>query len=133
MASLQTKQAPTTSDGPGCSALSLADGQKCGSNATSADGLFCRFHARQCFGKSDSRSCTPLCFMLSDVRHMLLSQQRASIPFRSPCEQQASPTLEGCEYNIVLADVVGAVQVCIKGTKDAMLNLMHSPPALLLT
>ena len=33
-----------------CTALNLSDESKCQDPATSADGLFCGFHARQCYG-----------------------------------------------------------------------------------
>ncbi|KAK4148517.1 hypothetical protein C8A00DRAFT_19662 [Chaetomidium leptoderma] len=35
---------------PQCQALNLSDAQRCIAEATAHDGLFCRFHARQCFG-----------------------------------------------------------------------------------
>lgn len=35
---------------PRCRALNLSDSQQCADAATAYDGLFCRFHARQCFG-----------------------------------------------------------------------------------
>jgi hypothetical protein len=35
---------------PQCQALNLSDAQRCVAEATAHDGLFCRFHARQCFG-----------------------------------------------------------------------------------
>ena len=35
---------------PQCQALNLSDTQRCIAEATAHDGLFCRFHARQCFG-----------------------------------------------------------------------------------
>lgn len=35
---------------PICSALNLSDESKCTEEATSSDGLFCRFHSKQCYG-----------------------------------------------------------------------------------
>jgi hypothetical protein len=35
---------------PQCQALNLSDGQRCAAEATAHDGLFCKFHAKQCFG-----------------------------------------------------------------------------------
>lgn len=35
---------------PQCRALNLSDARRCVGEATAHDGLFCRFHARQCFG-----------------------------------------------------------------------------------
>lgn len=35
---------------PQCHALNLSDGLRCAAQATTSDGLFCRFHAKQCFG-----------------------------------------------------------------------------------
>ncbi|KAK4095743.1 hypothetical protein N658DRAFT_511804 [Parathielavia hyrcaniae] len=35
---------------PRCQALNLSDSQRCTAQATAHDDLFCRFHARQCFG-----------------------------------------------------------------------------------
>lgn len=57
MASSEAQPTQVTSDGLECGALSLADGQKCEAKAISADGQFCGFHAKQCFGKSEIESC----------------------------------------------------------------------------
>ncbi|KAK3725484.1 hypothetical protein LTR37_000454 [Vermiconidia calcicola] len=35
---------------PTCSALNLSDASKCNVEASSTDGLFCRFHSKQCYG-----------------------------------------------------------------------------------
>ncbi|KAK4187166.1 hypothetical protein QBC35DRAFT_385541 [Podospora australis] len=35
---------------PRCHALNLSDEQRCTAQATTNDGLFCKFHAKQCFG-----------------------------------------------------------------------------------
>lgn len=57
MASSEAQPTQVTSDSPECGALSLADGQKCEAKAISADGQFCGFHAKQCFGRSEVESC----------------------------------------------------------------------------
>jgi hypothetical protein len=33
-----------------CTALNVSDSNQCSESATSSDGLFCRFHTRQCYG-----------------------------------------------------------------------------------
>lgn len=52
MSSQDDQKVDIPPNSPKCTALSLADGQKCDATAISAGGQFCKFHARQCFGKS---------------------------------------------------------------------------------